>query len=63
MHVVSRGKARAEGQRVGQGCYTVRGESRAPPQPCHSLPFVGRLAWALLQKEAVSRVNVMSVSI
>ena len=48
---------------MGQGCYTVTGESRAPPQPCHSPPFVGRLAWALLQKEAVSRVNVMSVSI
>lgn len=44
---------------MGQGFYSVG----LPPQACHSPFLYGRLVWAFLRKETVSRVIVASVSI
>ena len=49
-------------QRVRRGCSSVRSERGVSPQPGYYPPLVGRLASALLQKEAASRVSVRSVS-
>lgn len=61
--MVSPGKAWAKSERVEQGCDSMRRKSRQSPQLCHSPPPVGRVAWPLPLNEAVSRVNVLSVSI
>lgn len=55
---------RAPGSHVGSTAQLRhQGEELGSPQPCHRPPLVRSLARALRQKEASSRVHVMSVSL